>query len=37
MCQSKEISHTRGEDEKVEEERNRDLRRRLKKIYNLLH
>jgi len=28
MCQLKKISHTRDENEEVEEERKRDLRRR---------
>jgi len=37
MCQSKEISHTRDESEEVEEERKRNLRRKMKKIYNSLH
>jgi len=37
MCQSKEISHTRGEDEEVKEERKEDLRKRVKKIHNSLH
>jgi len=27
MCQSKEVSHTRGNGEEVEEERKRDLRK----------
>jgi len=37
MCQSKEISHTRDESKEVEEERKRNLRRKMKKIYNSLH
>jgi len=32
MCQSKEISHTRDDDEKVEEERKKDLRRKMRKF-----
>jgi len=37
MCQSKEISHTRGEDEEVEKERKKDLRKEMREIYNSLH
>jgi len=37
MCQSKEISHTRDEGKEVEEERKRDLRRKMREIYNSLH
>jgi len=37
MCQSREISHTKDENEEVEEERKRDLRRRMKKVYNSLY
>jgi len=37
MCQSKKISHTKDENEEVEEERKKDLRRRMRKVYNSLH
>jgi len=37
MCQSKKISHTKDENEEVKKERKRDLRRKMKKIYNSLH
>jgi len=37
MCQLREISHTKDENEEVEEERKRDLRRRMKKVYNSLY
>jgi len=37
MCQSRKISHTRDEGEEVEEERKRDLRREVRKVYNSLH
>ncbi len=37
MCQLRTISHTRDENEEVEEERKRDLRRRVKRVYNSLH
>ncbi len=37
MCQSKEISHTRDKGKEVEEERKRDLRRKMREIYNSLH
>jgi len=37
MCQSKEISHIRDEDEEVEKERKRDLRRKMRRVYNSLH
>jgi len=37
MCQLKEISHTKDESEEVEEKRKRDLRRKMRKIYNSLH
>jgi len=32
MCQSKEISHTRDENEEVEEERKRDLRKEMRRF-----
>jgi len=32
MCQLKEISHMRDDDEKVEEERKRNLRKKMKKF-----
>jgi len=32
MCQSRKVSHTKGENEEVEEERKRDLRRKVKKV-----
>ncbi len=32
MCQSREISHMRDEGEEVEEERKRDLRRRMRRF-----
>jgi len=37
MCQSRKISHTRDEGEEVEEERKRNLRRKMREIYNSLH
>jgi len=32
MCQLKEISHTRDDDEEVEEERKRNLRRKMRRF-----
>jgi len=32
MCQSKEISHMRDDDEEVEEEKKRDLRRKMREF-----
>jgi len=37
MYQLKEISHTKDEDKEVKEERKRDLRRKMKRVYNSLH
>jgi len=32
MCQSRKISHTRGDSEEVEEERKKDLRKEMRKF-----
>jgi len=32
MCQSKEVSHTRDENEEVEKERKRDLRKEVRRF-----
>jgi len=37
MCQAKEVSHMRDENQEVEEERKRNLRREMRRIYNSLH
>ena len=37
MYQSKEISHTRDDDKEVKEEKKRNLRKKMRRIYNSLH
>jgi len=32
MCQSKKISHIKGDDEEVEEERKKDLRKKMREF-----